>query len=107
MNKGLEKILYVGLGISAITKEMVVKTTNQLIEKGKLTEPQAKELVDRMVAKVQEQAKDLNLAAKEAASDVKSMFSEDVASLKGKVNALAKKVEKSTRLKKKKLTKKK
>ena len=75
----IKKIMFTGVGMASLTKEKISALANEIIEKGKLSEKEGKELLDELMKKsdaaqkelevrteklVQESLKKMNLASR-------------------------------------------
>ena len=56
----IKKTMLTGVGLAAMTREKVEELAKELIEKGKLSEKEGKELVDDMVKRSEKAKKDLD-----------------------------------------------
>lgn len=56
----LEKVINIGLGVFALSKEKVEKIVNELAEKGEISKNEVQEMVQRIIEKGEEQKKELN-----------------------------------------------
>jgi polyhydroxyalkanoate synthesis regulator phasin len=56
----LEKVINIGLGVFAISREKVEKFVNELAEKGEISKNEVQEMVNKIMEKGEEQRKDLN-----------------------------------------------
>jgi len=56
----LEKIINIGLGVFAISKEKVEKFVNELAEKGEISKNEVQEMVNKILEKGEEQKRELN-----------------------------------------------
>lgn len=55
----IHKMFLVGMGLAAMTKEKIDEHIKELVEKGKLTEKEGREMADEMLKKSKQTAEDL------------------------------------------------
>ena len=99
MKELLKDILYIGAGAAFMTKEKLEELKNELIEKGKLSQEEGKQLVDELMKRsedirnemeekvqqtVAEQMKKMNVASRDDIEGLKS----EITQLKGEVDQL-------------------
>ncbi|WAM33000.1 phasin family protein [Caldicellulosiruptor morganii] len=56
----LEKLINIGLGVFALSKEKVEKIVNDLAEKGEISKNEVHEVIQKIMEKGEEQKKELN-----------------------------------------------
>ncbi|WAM30789.1 phasin family protein [Caldicellulosiruptor naganoensis] len=56
----LEKLINIGLGVFALSKEKVEKIVNELAEKGEIGKNEIQEIIQKIMEKGEEQKKELN-----------------------------------------------
>jgi polyhydroxyalkanoate synthesis regulator phasin len=61
----IEKSILLGLGVLTLTKEKVVQAVNSLVEEGEVTAEEAPSIVDRLVARGEEERKELRKLMRE------------------------------------------
>ena len=84
----LKKVLLAGIGLTAMTYDKAEKIVKELMDKGRLTLDEGKELQSELKRKSQEEAKDLLGQIKEKSQSLQYATKEDLQRLEGKVDAL-------------------
>lgn len=84
----LKKVLLAGIGLTAMTYDKAEKIVKELMDKGRLTLDEGKELQSELKRRSQEEAKDLLGQIKEKSQSLQYATKEDLQRLEGKVDAL-------------------
>ena len=84
----LKKVLLAGIGLTAMTYDKAEKIVKELMDKGRLTLDEGKELQSELKRKSQEEAKDLLGQIKEKSQSLQYATKEDLQRLEGKLDAL-------------------
>ena len=84
----LKKVLLAGIGLTAMTCDKAEKFVKELMDKGRLTLDEGKELQSELKRRSQEEAKDLLGQIKEKSQSLQYATKEDLQRLEGKVDAL-------------------
>ncbi|ABP67322.1 hypothetical protein ELD05_07650 [Caldicellulosiruptor changbaiensis] len=70
----LEKVINIGLGVFALSKEKVERVVNELAEKGEISKNEVQEVIQKIMEKGEEQKKELNeYISKQVESILKKM----------------------------------
>ena len=91
----LKKVLLAGIGLTAMTYDKAEKIVKELIDKGRLTLDEGKELQSELKRKSQEEAKDLLGQIKEKSQSLQYATKEDLQRLEGKLDALLEELKQS------------
>ncbi|MFH1077233.1 MAG: phasin family protein [Pseudomonadota bacterium] len=95
----LKKTLLTGIGLAAMTKEKIEQLAKELIQKGKLSEKEGKELVNDLLAKSKEAKNDMETTIekiiKKTLKNLNIATREDIAKLTKKVKQLDDKINKA------------
>ena len=91
----LKKVLLAGIGLTAMTYDKAAKFVKELIDKGRLTLDEGKELQSELKRKSQEEAKDLLGQIKEKSQSLQYATKEDLQRLEGKLDALLEELKQS------------
>ena len=84
----LKKVLLAGIGLTAMTYDKAEKIVKELMDKGRLTLDEGKELQSELKRRSQEEAKDLLGQIKEKSQSLQYATKEDLQRLEGKLDAL-------------------
>ena len=84
----LKTVLLAGIGLTAMTYDKAEKIVKELMDKGRLTLDEGKELQSELKRKSQEEAKDLLGQIKEKSQSLQYATKEDLQRLEGKLDAL-------------------
>ena len=84
----LKKVLLAGIGLTAMTYDKAEKFVKELIDKGRLTLDEGKELQSELKRKSQAEAEGLLGQIKEKSQSLQYATKEDLQRLEGKVDAL-------------------
>ena len=84
----LKKVLLAGIGLTAMTYDKAEKIVKELMDKGRLTLDEGKELQSELKRGSQEEAKDLLGQIKEKSQSLQYATKEDLQRLEGKLDAL-------------------
>lgn len=91
----LKKVLLAGIGLTAMTYDKAEKIVKELMDKGRLTLDEGKELQSELKRKSQEEAKDLLGQIKEKSQSLQYATKEDLQRLEGKLDALLEELKQS------------
>jgi polyhydroxyalkanoate synthesis regulator phasin len=91
----LKKVLLAGIGLTAMTYDKAEKFVKELMDKGRLTLDEGKELQSELKRKSQEEAKDLLGQIKEKSQSLQYATKEDLQRLEGKLDALLEELKQS------------
>lgn len=96
MIESLKKAMLAGIGATAATKEKVEEALNQLVEKGKLTSEEAREVSDRILGdgkkEYESMRKDMEKFFSELAHKGNLVTQEQLESVKRRLTALERKL---------------
>ena len=84
----LKKVLLAGIGLTAMTYDKAEKIVKELMDKGRLTLDEGKELQSELKRRSQEEAKDLLGQIKEKSQSLQYATKEDLQRLEWKLDAL-------------------
>ena len=84
----LKKVLLAGIGLTAMTYDKAEKFVKELMDKGRLTLDEGKELQSELKRKSQAEAEGLLGQIKEKSQSLKYATKEDLQRLEGKLDAL-------------------
>ena len=84
----LKKVLLAGIGLTAMTYDKAEKFVKELMDKGRLTLDEGKELQSELKRKSQAEAEGLLGQIKEKSQSLQYATKEDLQRLEGKVDAL-------------------
>lgn len=84
----LKKVLLAGIGLTAMTYDKAEKIVKELMDTGRLTLDEGKELQSELKRRSQEEAKDLLGQIKEKSQSLQYATKEDLQRLEGKLDAL-------------------
>ncbi len=84
----LKKVLLAGIGLTAMTYDKAEKIVKELMDKGRLTLDEGKELQSELKRRSQEEAKDLLGQIKEKSQSLQYATKKDLQRLEGKLDAL-------------------
>ena len=84
----LKKVLLAGIGLTAMTYDKAEKFVKELIDKGRLTLDEGKELQSELKRKSQAEAEGLLGQIKEKSQSLQYATKEDLQRLEGKLDAL-------------------
>ncbi|MCK5833589.1 polyhydroxyalkanoate synthesis regulator [bacterium] len=92
----IKKGLYLGFGAIAITKEKAEQLVDELVKKGEAAVDEKPELVKKILERAEEQEKKvtdlIDSAVRKAVDKAKVATKDDIAQLKGQINALKEKL---------------
>ncbi|MDD3852292.1 MAG: polyhydroxyalkanoate synthesis regulator [Syntrophomonadaceae bacterium] len=71
----IKKALYLGLGIFSVTREKAEKLVNELVEKGEMSGDEAKQIIDDLLTRGEEEKQALRKMVKEEIEDWRKDFS--------------------------------
>ena len=91
----LKKVLLAGIGLTAMTDDKAEKFVKELMDKGRLTLDEGKELQSELKRRSQEEAKDLLGQIKEKSQSLQYATKEDLQRLEGKLDALLEELKQS------------
>ena len=91
----LKKVLMAGIGLTAMTYDKAEKIVKELMDKGRLTLDEGKELQSELKRRSQEEAKDLLGQIKEKSQSLQYATKEDLQRLEGKLDALLEELKQS------------
>jgi len=91
----LKKVLLAGIGLTAMTYDKAEKIVKELMDKGRLTLDEGKELQSELKRRSQEEAKDLLGQIKEKSQSLQYATKEDLQRLEGKLDALLEELKQS------------
>ena len=98
MKETLKNIFYIGAGAAFLTKEKLEELKTELVEKGKVTQEEGKQLIKEMLKKSEEAKNQLEQKIQETVTDqLKKRIvatAEDIAELKSQVKELKAMLEK-------------
>lgn len=98
MKETLKNMFYIGAGAAFLTKEKLEELKTELVEKGKVTQDEGKQLVEDMVKKTDDVKKQLEKKIQDTVADQlrkKNVASgDDIAELKSQVEELKAMIEK-------------
>ena len=84
----LKKVLLAGIGLTAMTYDKAEKFVKELMDKGRLTLDEGKELLSELKRKSQAEAEGLLGQIKEKSQSLQYATKEDLQRLEGKLDAL-------------------
>lgn len=93
MEATFKKLLYAGVGLASQVTEKFEKQVDELVEKGKLSDSEAKKLVDDMVSKTEERREEFDDNFKSFVEKFGYTKAEDLAELRKKVEDLETKLQ--------------
>jgi len=92
MLDSIHKMFLAGVGLAAMTKDKIDEHIKELVEKGKLTEKEAREMADDMLKKSEQARKDLQKQVeefvKQALQTIRVASKKDVEDLAARVEKL-------------------
>lgn len=91
----LKKVLLAGIGLTAMTYDKAEKFVKELIDKGRLTLDEGKELQSELKRKSQAEAEGLLGQIKEKSQSLQYATKEDLQRLEGKLDALLEELKQS------------
>ena len=91
----LKKVLLAGIGLTAMTYDKAEKFVKELMDNGRLTLDEGKELQSELKRRSQEEAKDLLGQIKEKSQSLQYATKEDLQRLEGKLDALLEELKQS------------
>lgn len=86
----LKKYFYSGVGLAATTAEVVQKSVNELVRKGKVSETDGKKIISEAVKKVESQRPALEAKYNEAVHKFVKLSSSEVGKLQKRIEQLEK-----------------
>ena len=88
METTFKKLLYAGVGLANQVTEKFEKQIDELVEKGKLSDSEAKKLIDDMISKTEERREDFDENFQKFVEKFGYTKAEDLAELRKKVEEL-------------------
>jgi len=93
----LEKSILLGIGVLTLTRDRIVQIVNNLVEEGEVKPEEAPNIVDRLVARGEEEREELRRLLRDeldkARASVPLISRKDIEELSQKIDELAAKVE--------------
>ena len=97
MARLLEKSMLFGLGVLTLTRDKVIQAVNSLVEEGEVQADEAPSIVDRLVARGEEERQELRKLVRQELDKMRVRAplasSQDIEELSHKIDALAARVE--------------
>ena len=97
MARLLEKSMLFGLGVLTLTRDRVIQAVNSLVEEGEVQADEASSIVDRLVARGEEERQELRKLVRQELDKMRVRAplasSQDIEELSHKIDALAARVE--------------
>ena len=94
----LEKSILLGIGVLTLTRDRIVQIVNNLVEEGEVKPEEAPNIVDRLVARGEEEREELRRLLRDeldkARASVPVISRKDIEELSQKIDELTAKVEK-------------
>lgn len=90
LQENLKKYFYSGVGLAATTAEVVQKSVNELVRKGKVSETDGKKIISEAVKKVESQRPALEAKYNEAVHKFVKLSSSEVGKLQKRIEQLEK-----------------
>lgn len=87
----LKKVLLAGIGLTSMTLEKADAFVKELVEKGRLTVDEGKELQSELKRRSEDEAKEFLTDLDRKTKPIQYATKEDVSRLEGKIDALLKK----------------
>lgn len=87
----LKKVLLAGIGLTSMTLEKADAFVKELVEKGRLTVDEGKELQSELKRRSEDEVKEFLTDLDRKTKPIQYATKEDVSRLEGKINALLKK----------------
>ncbi|MGQ9521446.1 MAG: phasin family protein [Anaerolineae bacterium] len=97
MTRWLERSLLFGLGLLTVTREKVVQVVDKLVEEGKVRAEEAPKVVERWIARGEEEREALRKMIREEMARWAPSSRQDMEDLKRRVDELAARVEELSR----------
>ena len=95
MAKWIEKSLLLGLGVLTLTRDRVVRFVDKLVEEGEVRPEEAPGVIDRLVARGEEEREELRKLVRQELDRVTPVSRQDIEELNRKIDELAARIEKS------------
>jgi len=99
MARLLEKSVLLGLGVLTLTRDKVIQAVNSLVEEGEVQAEEASSIVDRLVARGEEERQELRKLVRQELDKMRVRAplasSQDIEALSHKIDALAARIEES------------
>ncbi|RLC90344.1 MAG: hypothetical protein DRI79_05200 [Chloroflexi bacterium] len=93
MAKWIEKSLLLGLGVLTLTRDRVVRFVDKLVEEGEVRPEEAPGVIDRLVARGEEEREELRKLVRQELDRVTPVSRQDIEELNRKIDELAARVE--------------
>ena len=93
MAKWIEKSLLLGLGVLTLTRDRVVRFVDELVEEGEVRPEEAPGVIDRLVARGEEEREELRKLVRQELDRVTPVSRQDIEELNRKIDELAARVE--------------
>ena len=93
MAKWIEKSLLLGLGVLTLTRDRVVRFVDKLVEEGEVRPEEAPGVIDRLVARGEEEREELRKLVRQELDRVTPISRQDIEELNRKIDELAARVE--------------
>jgi len=93
MAKWIEKSLLLGLGVLTLTRDRVVRFVDKLVEEGEVRPEEAPGVIDRLVARGEEEREELRRVVRQELDRVTPVSRQDIEELNRKIDELAARVE--------------
>ncbi len=94
MTKWVEKSLLLGLGVLTLTRDRVARFVDKLVEEGDVRPEEAPGVVDRLVARGEEEREELRKLVRQELDRVTPVSRQDIEELNRKIDELAARIEK-------------
>jgi len=93
MAKWIEKSLLLGLGVLTLTRDRVVRFVDKLVEEGEVRPEEAPGVIDRLVARGEEEREELRKLVRQELDRVTPVSRQDIEELNRRIDELAARVE--------------
>ena len=88
LQENLKKYFYSGVGLAAHTADVVQKSVNELVKKGKVSEADGKKIVGEAIRKVESRRPEIEAKYNEAVHKFVKLTSSEVSKLQKKIEKL-------------------